>query len=52
MIRSEIDQRAYRTVPMQFVSEITYEPNDKHALHGQCSQCERMRRAVRREVLR
>ena len=52
MMRSEIDRRSYRTVPMQFVSEITYEPDDKHTLRCVFSQCERMWQAVRREILR
>ena len=52
MTRSEIDRRAYRTVPMQFVSEFTYEVSEKHTLRCPCSQCERMWQAVRRELER
>jgi hypothetical protein len=52
MIQSEVDRRAYRTVPMQFVSEFVYEALEKHIVRCPCSQCERMWRAVRRELER
>jgi hypothetical protein len=41
MTRSEIDRRAYRTVPIQYAGEAVYERGDKHAIRCDCSQCSR-----------
>ena len=49
MIHSQIDRRARRTVPMQFVAEVTYEPGDKHQVRCECRQCLLMWRLVREE---
>ena len=40
MMRSDIDRRARREpVPRQFVSEVTYDPAQKHDIRCDCTMC-------------
>jgi hypothetical protein len=40
MIRSEVDRRARnREAPVQYVSETTYDPAEKHQIRCDCTMC-------------
>jgi hypothetical protein len=39
MMRSEIDRRARRMPPVQYVAEAIYDPTEKHDIRCDCPMC-------------